>query len=59
MSQSFRVSDIECAIRPAVAGDLEAINRIYNAEIVSGLATWDLEPWTIGERRKWFAAMTD
>ncbi|MGE3073122.1 MAG: N-acetyltransferase family protein [Dehalococcoidia bacterium] len=49
------MNEAECVIRQAVEGDLEAINRIYNLEIETGLATWDLEPWTLDERRTWFA----
>ncbi|MGE0599662.1 MAG: N-acetyltransferase family protein [Dehalococcoidia bacterium] len=49
------MSALDCVIRPAVADDLEDINRIYNHEIATGLATWDLEAWTIDERRRWFA----
>ncbi len=48
------MSDSACLIRPAAASDLAAINRIYNAEIATGLATWDIDPWTLEEREKWF-----
>ena len=46
---------IAFTIRSANEGDLEAINRVYNLEIEQGTATWDLEPWTIEQRRAWFA----
>jgi len=52
---SARVETSDLAIRPAREGDLEAINRIYNLEILQGTATWDLAPWTLEERRAWFA----
>ncbi len=42
-------------IRPASDADLDAINRIYNDEIRSGVATWDEEPWSAEKRREWFA----
>ena len=42
-------------IRRAADSDLEAVNRIYNLEIETGTATWDLEPWTTEQRRAWFA----
>lgn len=42
-------------IRPAQFEDLAEINRIYNAEILVGLATWDIEPWTMEQRTAWFA----
>jgi L-amino acid N-acyltransferase len=41
-------------IRPAVEADLAAINRIYNDEVLHGIATWDLEPWSEARRREWF-----
>jgi L-amino acid N-acyltransferase YncA len=40
-------------VRPALESDLEAIQRIYNQEILTGTATWDLEPWTDEVRREW------
>ena len=40
-------------VRPAVETDLDAIQRIYNHEILTGTATWDLEPWTDDVRRDW------
>lgn len=46
-------------IRPAEARDLEAINAIYNREIREGVATWDLDEWTLDERRRWFAEHDD
>lgn len=49
------VESLELNIRPAAEADLEAINRIYNAEIRTGTATWDVAPWTIEQRRAWFA----
>jgi phosphinothricin acetyltransferase len=49
------VEPLEITIRPAAEADLEAINRIYNAEIETGTATWDVAPWTIDQRRVWFA----
>lgn len=42
-------------IRAANESDLPGIDAIYNAEIVTGVATWDLEPWTAERRRRWFA----
>src|SRR5512139_3447524 len=45
---------LDLTIRPAADADLEAINRIHNPEIEHGTATWDLEPWTMEQRREWF-----
>ncbi len=42
-------------IRPAVAADLDAILRIYNDAILTTTATWDEAPWTMQQRRAWFA----
>ena len=42
-------------VRPALERDLEAIQRIYNHEILTGTATWDLEPWPDEQRREWLA----
>jgi phosphinothricin acetyltransferase len=46
-------------IRPACEADLEAINRIYNDEILHGTATWDCEPWPMEKRRAWWEAHRD
>ena len=43
-------------IRDATFADLDAINAIYNHEVLHGTATWDYEPWPIERRREWFAA---
>lgn len=41
-------------VRPAVEADLPAIQAIYNDAILTGVATWDLEPWSDEQRRRWF-----
>jgi len=41
-------------IRNAEDRDLEAMNAIYNDEIVTGTATLDEAPWSIEKRRQWF-----
>lgn len=41
-------------IRPATESDLPAINAIYNREILEGVATWDLDPWSDEQRLAWF-----
>lgn len=43
-------------VRPAVEGDLTAMNAIYNREVVEGVATWELEQWPLERRQEWFAA---
>ncbi len=42
-------------IRPATAADLAEINRLYNDEILHGIATWDEEAWSEERRAEWFA----
>ena len=46
---------VAVSIRAAERGDLEAINRIYNHDILHGTATWDEQPWPIEQREAWFA----
>jgi len=45
---------IDVHVRPARQEDLPEILRIYNDEILTGVATWDEEPWTMERRRAWF-----
>ena len=42
-------------VRPAVAGDLERINAIYNHYVLYSQATFDIEPITIEARHDWFS----
>ncbi len=48
------MSSTEVIIRTATEADLPAINAIYNREILEGVATWDMEPWTQEARLAWF-----
>jgi phosphinothricin acetyltransferase len=41
-------------VRPATAGDLAAVNEIYNQYVVEAHYTFDLEPMSIEARREWF-----
>ncbi len=43
-------------IRPATEADLPAIDAIVNREILDGVATWDVVPWTAEQRLVWFHA---
>jgi len=45
-------------IRDAVARDLPAIVRIYNAAVPGRMATADTDPVTVDSRRAWFAEHT-
>lgn len=40
-------------VRLATIDDAEAIRSIYNVEVATGTATFDLEPRSIGEQRAW------
>ena len=41
-------------IRPARPDDVPAIQRIYNREVIAGVATFDEWPWSSERRRAWF-----
>jgi len=43
-------------VRAALVGDVEAINGLYNYEIVNGVATWDEVEWPFARRMAWFEA---
>jgi phosphinothricin acetyltransferase len=49
------MSEAQPLIRPATEADLEAINDIYNDEVLHRVASWDYEPWSIEQRRQWLA----
>lgn len=46
-------------IRPAGAHDVPAIQRIYNREVIEGVATLDEWPWTDARRRAWLEMYRD
>jgi L-amino acid N-acyltransferase YncA len=46
---------LDLTIRSATEADLSAINAIYNREILEGVATWDIYPWSEEQRRAWLA----
>jgi phosphinothricin acetyltransferase len=41
-------------VRPATDADLPRLNEIYNHYIVNTPITFDIEPWTVEQRREWF-----
>ena len=51
-----RMLPAEVRVRPATEADLPAIDAIFNREILEGVATWDIEPWTAAARLAWFHA---
>ena len=44
----------DLTIRPATEADLVTINAIYNREVIEGVATWELDPWSGAKRLAWF-----
>jgi phosphinothricin acetyltransferase len=46
---------MDVRIRLATEADLDGIQRIYNQAILETTATWDEAPWTMAQRREWFA----
>ena len=46
--------DRAITIRTATAGDVAAINALYNYEIVNGVASFDEVEWPLERRRAWF-----
>ena len=42
-------------VRPATAGDLEAINEIYDHYVAESHVTFDVEPGSMAARREWFS----
>ena len=42
-------------MRDAKKSDLPALIEIYNHSVLTSPATFDLEPQTVGRRRKWFS----
>lgn len=44
----------DLTIRRAVLNDLSAMTEIYNYEVINGVATFDLEPKSVEERKNWF-----
>lgn len=45
--------------RLATIADLDRINEIYNSYIVGRHTSFDLEPWSIEQRTKWFEKYRD
>lgn len=43
-------------IRPADLGDVEAITAIYNDAVLNSVATFDMQPKTLDDRRAWLEA---
>lgn len=41
-------------VRSATEADLTALTRIYNHFVEHSVATFDIEPFTVGSRREWF-----
>ncbi|MBI5949731.1 MAG: N-acetyltransferase [Chloroflexi bacterium] len=46
-------------VRPATNDDLPRLTEIYNHYIVTTPATFDIEPFTVEQRREWFTHYDD
>jgi len=42
------------SVRSAVADDVAALTEIYNHYVAETAITFDLVPWSVDERRRWF-----
>lgn len=49
------LADHEILVRDARHSDLHALLEIYNDSVLTSPATFDLEPQSLGQRRKWFS----
>ncbi|HEX6235687.1 MAG TPA: GNAT family N-acetyltransferase [Acidimicrobiales bacterium] len=47
---------IVVTLRPARPGDAEATRQIYNVEVTTSTATFDLVPRSLDEQRRWLGA---
>jgi phosphinothricin acetyltransferase len=43
-------------IRDATSADLSRINELYNTTIVENHVSFDVEPWDLDKRRRWWAS---
>ncbi len=50
---------VNATIRAADTGDLGRINEIYNGYIIGSHISFDLEPWSLGRRERWWRRYTD
>ena len=50
------MSTIDLLIRPATGDDAGAMAAIYNDAVATSTATFDIEPQTVAQRRRWLAA---
>jgi L-amino acid N-acyltransferase len=41
-------------VRKGMRGDVPALTRIYNEQVINSAATFDLRPHTLSQRLKWF-----
>ena len=55
MSDNFIVT----VVRRAAAEDVPALTELYNHYVVHSHATFDVEPFTVEQRREWFAHYAD
>lgn len=48
-------TEVRVRVRPASANDIPRLTEIYNHYIVTTPATFDVEPFTVEQRREWFS----
>ena len=53
--REFFMLSTDLMIRKAVMSDLPAMTEIYNYEVTNGVATFDLEPKSVEDRKGWFS----
>src|SRR5260370_7560132 len=48
------VTNGKVGVRPAMEGDLSAVNDVYNQYVTETHYTFDVEPMTVDARHEWF-----
>lgn len=59
MSSEGKGTVVSTQVRAGVEGDLEELTRIYNHYVVSTPITFDIEPFTVEQRRPWLETHPD
>ncbi|MFC0602126.1 GNAT family N-acetyltransferase [Streptomyces palmae] len=59
MSDTLPGTATKIQVRPGVEGDLAELTRIYNHYVTETTITFDIEPFTIEQRRSWLMSHPD
>ncbi|MFF1481976.1 GNAT family N-acetyltransferase [Streptomyces sp. NPDC058301] len=59
MSSKVNGTDTSTRVRAGTEDDLEELTRIYNHYVVETPITFDIEPFTVEQRRPWLASHPD